>query len=104
MVCMWFVCGNFDIFIYPHADSGKIGARIGGRTSCRTSSRIGGRIGDSTAQSADSTTDSVIIGPLSLLNMFDILNPLELADGSQATIGVGQRQIGLVGTGLIEFF
>ena len=59
---------------------------------------------DSNTQLADSTTDSVIIGPLSLLNMFDILNPLELANGRQPTIGVGRRQIFLVGTGLNEFF
>ena len=46
---------------------------------------------DSTTESADSTTDSVIVGRLSLLNMFNILNPLESAD---------ERPIGLVGTGL----
>ena len=53
---------------------------------------------DSGIESADSTTDSVIVGRLSISNMFNILNPLESADGM--TIGVGRRQIGLVGTGL----
>ena len=38
----------------------------------------------------DSTTDSVIVGHLSILNMFNILNPPESADGSRLTIGVGQ--------------
>ena len=32
--------------------------------------------------------------------MFDILNPLESADGSWPTIGVSRWKIGLVGTGL----
>ena len=46
------------------------------------------------------TTDLVIVGRLPLSNMFNISNPLESAYGSQPTIGVGRRQIGLVGTGL----
>ena len=57
-------------------------------------------LADSTIESADSTIDSVIIGRLSLLNRFNILNPLESVDGSRPTIGVGRWQIGLVGTGL----
>ena len=48
----------------------------------------------------DSTTDSEIVGRLSVLNMFNILKPLELADRNRPTIAVGRRQIGLVGTGL----
>ena len=32
--------------------------------------------------------------------MFNILNPLESADGNRPTIGVGLREIGPVGTGL----
>ena len=47
---------------------------------------------DCTTESADYTTDYVKVGRLSLLNMFYILNPLELA--------IGRRQIGLVGMGL----
>ena len=35
---------------------------------------------DSIPESADYTTDSVIVGRLPLSNMFNILNPLELAD------------------------
>ena len=38
---------------------------------------------DSTAESADSATDSVIVGRLALSNVFNILNPLESADGSR---------------------
>ena len=55
---------------------------------------------DSIAESADSTTDSVIVSRLALLNMFDILPPLEPADGNRPTIAVGRREIGPVGTGL----
>ena len=47
-----------------------------------------------------STINFVIFRRLSLSNMFDILNPLESADGSWPTIGVSRRKIGLVGTGL----
>ena len=70
---------------YPHATSGKIGDI---------------ELADSITESADSTTNSVIISQLSLIKMFNILNPLESADGSRPTIGVGPQQIGLVGTGL----
>ena len=51
---------------------------------------------ESAVESADSTTDSIIIGRHSILNMFNILNPLE-------TIGVSRREISLVGTGLDTF-
>ena len=44
---------------------------------------------DSTTESAGCSTDSVIVGRLFVLNMFNILNPLELADGSWLTLGVG---------------
>ena len=55
---------------------------------------------DSTTESADSTIDSVIIGRLSLLNRFNILNPLESVDGGRPTIRVGRWKIALVGTDL----
>ena len=35
--------------------------------------------------------------------MINILNPVELADGSQRTIRVGLRKIGLMGTGLQSY-
>ena len=57
-------------------------------------------LANSIPELADYTTDSVIVGRLPLSNMFNILNPLESADGSRQTIGVGQRQIGIVGMGL----
>ena len=46
---------------------------------------------DSTSESADSTTDSIII--VSLVNLVDILDPLESVDGNRLTIGVSQWQI-----------
>ena len=55
---------------------------------------------DYTPESADYTTDSVIVGRLSLSNKFDLLNPLELADGKRPTFAVGRREISPVGTGL----
>ena len=55
---------------------------------------------NSNRESADFTTHSGIIIRLSLLSMFNILDPMESTDGSRPTIGVGQREIGLVGTGL----
>ena len=55
---------------------------------------------DSIPESADYITDSVRVGRLPQSNMFNILNPLESADRSLSTIGVGRQQIGLVGTGL----
>ena len=51
-------------------------------------------------ESANSTSDSVIFGQLSVLNMFNILNPLESADGKRPTIAVVRRQISLVGMAL----
>ena len=36
--------------------------------------------------------------------MFNILNPLESADGSRPTIGVSRREIGPVGTGLYSVY
>ena len=54
----------------------------------------------STTESDDSTTDFKIIGRLSVLNMFIILNPLESADSCWPTIRVRRREICLVGTGL----
>ena len=51
-------------------------------------------------ESAVESANSVIVGWLTLLNMFNILNPLESLDGSRPTIGVGWQEIGLVGTGL----
>ena len=57
-------------------------------------------LANSTAESADSTTHSVIVGQLDLSNMFNILNPLELADGNRPTIAVGRQKIGQVGTDL----
>ena len=53
---------------------------------------------DSIPELADYTTDSVIVGGLPLSNMF--LNALESDDWNQPNIGVGLRQIGLVGMGL----
>ena len=41
------------------------------------------------AESAGSTSDSVIVGHLSLSNMFNILSLLESADGNRPTIRVG---------------
>ena len=58
------------------------------------------KLADSAVESADSTTDSVIVGRLSLSNMFNILRPLESADGNRLTIRVGRWKIGHVGTGL----
>ena len=55
---------------------------------------------DSIPEPADYTTDSVIVCRLPLSNMFNILSPLESAEGRRRTVGVGQQQIGLVGTGL----
>ena len=55
---------------------------------------------DSTAESVNSTSDSVIVGRLALSNMFNILSPLESANGNRSTIRVGRREIGTVGTGL----
>ena len=44
---------------------------------------------DSTAaESADSSTDSLIVGRLSLSNIFDILKPLESADRNQQTLNL----------------
>ena len=63
----------------------RICSRISGRIS-----RLYHRIDDSTTESADSATNSAIVCPLSLSNMFNILNPLD-----------GSRQIRLVGTGLL---
>ena len=54
-------------------------------------------------ESADSTINSVIVGQLPQLNMFDILNPLELADRNRPTIAVGRQQIGQVGLGLYTY-
>ena len=54
---------------------------------------------DSIAESADSTTNSVIVSRLSVLNMFDIMKPLESADGNRPTIAVGRRQNSLMGMG-----
>ena len=51
-------------------------------------------------ESADSTTDFTLVGRLSISNMFNILKPLESADGNRPTIAVGRRQMGLVGAGL----
>ena len=39
---------------------------------------------DSITEFADATTDSVMIGWLSILNLFNILNPPESADGKSA--------------------
>ena len=47
---------------------------------------------DSIKESADYTTDSVIVGRLPLSNMFNILNPLELAHSSWPTIGVDRSR------------
>ena len=49
---------------------------------------------DSILESADSTIDFTIVGRLSISNMFNILDPLESAHGSQPTVGVGQQEIG----------
>ena len=54
---------------------------------------------DSTTESADSYTDSGIIGGLSLLNMVNILEPMESDDVILRIIGVGRWEIGPVGTG-----
>ena len=53
-----------------------------------------------TESAVESTTDSVKVGRLALSNMFNILNPLESADGNRPTIAVSQREISPVGTGL----
>ena len=42
---------------------------------------------NSAAEAADNTTNSVIVGRLSLSNMFDILSPLESADFLQSAGG-----------------
>ena len=55
---------------------------------------------DYTPELADYTTNSVIVGRLSVSNMFNILNPLESADRNRPTIAVGRREIRPVGTGL----
>ena len=55
---------------------------------------------DSIPELADSTTDFTIVGRLSISNMFNILKPLESANGNRPTIAVGRRQMGLVGMGL----
>ena len=55
---------------------------------------------DSIPELADYATNSVIVGQLSLLNMFNGLNPLDLANGNRPTIAVGRREISPVGTGL----
>ena len=55
---------------------------------------------DSALETADSTTDSVIVGRLAILNMFNILGLLELANRNRSTIAVGRWQISLVGMGL----
>ena len=57
-------------------------------------------LADSIPKPVDYTTDSVIVSRLPLSNMFNILNSRESANGSRPTIGVGRRQIGLVGMGL----
>ena len=46
---------------------------------------------------ADYTTHSVIVGRLPLLNMLNVLNPLESADGNRPTIAVGQQEISPIG-------
>ena len=73
---------------------------------------------DSIPESADYITDAVfffIVGRLPISNMFNILNPMESADGNRPTgigrresadgnrptIAVGRREISPVGTGLI---
>ena len=43
------------------------------------------------AESTDFTTDFVIVGQLSVLNMFDNLKPRESADGNRPT-GIGRRE------------
>ena len=52
--------------------------------------------------SQSSTTNFTMVGRLSISNMFNILKPLESADGNRPTIAVGRRQMGLVGTGLYK--
>ena len=55
---------------------------------------------DSIPESSVSTTNFKIVGRLSISNMFNILNPLESANGRRPSVGVSQWEIGLVGTGL----
>ena len=55
---------------------------------------------DSIEESVGSTTNFVIVGRLSVLNMFNTLKPLESAYGNRPTIAVVRWQIGLVGMGL----
>ena len=58
---------------------------------------------DSKIESADSTTDSVIVGRLSILNTFNVLNPLESADSNEVCqLLESAEQIGLVGMGLLS--
>ena len=52
---------------------------------------------DSIPESADYIANSVIVGRLSLSNMFNILNPLESAD---RTIAVSRLEMGPLGMGL----
>ena len=55
---------------------------------------------NSTAELTVSITDSTMVGRHAQLIMFNILEPLESANGNQLTIRVGRRLIGQVGTGL----
>ena len=70
---------------YPQADFHVISNSIG--------SRIDSRIGWFYCRFGRS-------GRLSLLNMFNVLNQLELANGNQRTIAMGHWQISQVGMGL----
>ena len=50
---------------------------------------------ESVVELADSPTDSVEVGRLFILNMFNILKPPESANGNRLTIAVARRRIGL---------
>ena len=67
---------------------------------CTHMPTLGGSVFESEPESADYTADSVIVGQLPLSNMFNILNPLESADGNRPTIAVGRREISPVVMGL----
>ena len=62
MVCMWFVCGNFDVFPNHQTIFRGFVAELSVESP------------DSIPESADYTIDSVIVGRLPPSNMFDILS------------------------------
>ena len=67
------------------ADQAKFyGAGVKAHTNTPILARLGLESADSVVESADCITDSVIVRRFSLLNMFNIMNPLVSADRSLA--------------------